>query len=433
MIPNLFCSKFTVNTSIKMILQQEELNDFPKLNVSECFRLDYCSDNFPFYTSVYKEHHINQDSIPLVYTGTEWGGKVQLQYIPTFYIEAVRIFYIKNGFLAKERTIVSNYNNFIDVINSSIDMNKDKIKNFNTTKGYRYVITSVSDWGEIFAHMFVDIFGPLIFVDESIWNLKPIMILPAGVFDVGRLLLNVIGHPDIELKILKDEIVYAENLYVAAGYSQVCPSGHFSIPILKKLIFKYYELDNNKPMYYGYMNKKKGWRHFYNLNELIKIIEDEHNISFIHLRINEPNQTEFIKTMSTLRIFIAPCGSIGYNCIYTHNGTGSLSLAAQLLDIPQYHFAMDTNTWHVSVIHQYQHHWGFGGNASIPRCVYAFNILKYAVDHQRWPTNHRLFIPIDENIYRKYGGNPPNFTQLTDGPIWKLYTKYLKNTYNKTV
>ena len=435
MIPNTFCSIITVKTSFKMGLPQEELSDFPKLNVSDCFKLDYYDNGFPFYTSVYLEHHINQELIPLVDTGTDWSGRVQAQYIPTFYIEGVRLFYIKNGFLAMHRTIVSDYNHFIDIANSSVDMNKNKINNLNTTKGYRYVITSVSDWGWVFAHMFTDIFGPLIFVDESIWNLKPILILPDGIWDVGRLLLDAMGHSDIELMIVKDEIIYAENLFVAAGYARISPSGHYSIPALKKLIFKYYELEKNKPVNYGFMNKKVGWRHFYNLNDLIKIIEQEHNISFIFLSVNQPKQTEFIKTMSTLRIFVAPCGSIGFNCIYTHDGTGSLSLAAQILDMHQYHFAMDAKTWHVSVIHQYLYHWGWAGNASIPRCVNAFNILKYAVDHQKWPIDHHLFLPIDEQMYRKHGGHPPNFTQKTDDPIHELYSKYLKHNihYNITI
>ena len=242
------------------------------------------------------------------------------------------------------------------------------------------------------------------------------------------------GHSDIELKTIKRDIVYAENLYVVAGYSIIGSSGHYSIPALKKLVFKYYQLDKNQPLYYGYMNKKVGRRHFYNLNDLIKVIEQEHNISFIFLRVNKPNQAAFIKTMSTLRIFVAPCGSIGFNCIYTHDRTGSLGIAAQILDMPQCRFAMDTNTWHVSVIHQHiRHSRSRGGNATIPRCVYAFNILKYAVENQKWPSDHHLFIPVDEDVFRKFGGNPPNFSQRTDGPVLHLYKKYSENYVNITV
>ena len=108
-------------------------------------------------------------------------------------------------------------------------------------------------------------------------------------------------------------------------------------------------------------------------------------------------------------------------------GTGSLSLAANRMDMHQFHFALSLNTWHVSVIHPFLEHWyGSAGNATIPRCQYAFSVLKYAVEHQKWPYNHGLFQPINEKMYRDFIGNPPDFSLQPNKVIMELYDVYLK-------
>ena len=409
---------------------QRNYKNFPIFNIKNCKQIYFSNPSFPYYKSVFLDHSIDEDFITRVYTGIDWENNVIPTYAPTYYIEAVNIYYIKHGFVGNSRLIVSEYNNFFDVTNSSIHLDERRyndIKKYTTTDGYRYVLTAVTDFGHIFAHMFTDVFGPFLFVNESIWDLKPIVCLQSGIPDVVRWLLDATGHTDIEFRILNKEIIYAENLYVVSGYSKICTSGHYTMPILRNHIFKYYHLEQNKPINYGYMNKKKGHRHFKNLGELINILEQNYNISFIHLKINEPNRAEFARTISTLKIFITPCGSIGFNCILMKEKTGTLSLAANYIDMHHYHFTLCLKIWHVSVIHPNMLHYGSSGNLNMTRCLYSFKVLKIAVENQKWPTNYNLFAPINETLYRSISGDPANFNINPQPVIIALYKSYIQN------
>ena len=61
-----------------------------------------------------------------------------------------------------------------------------------------------------------------------------------------------------------------------------------------------------------------------------------------------------------------------------------------------YNFAMNIEMWTVSIIHPSMKHYGDSGMANIQRCLYSFKVLMYAVEHQKWPSNHSLFSPINK-------------------------------------
>ena len=411
----------------RQVVSQETFHKFPSFNLSLCKKIAFSDPSFPKFKKYYHERHLNTSTLPLVYAGRFWSHLTIATYTATYFIEAVNVFYVKNGFVGPHRLIASNYTNFFDVTNTTINLNRNKLKDVKTTHGYRYVLTAVTDCGHFFAHILTDIFGPLMFLDPKIWDLKPVLVIQSGSAIDMKEYLNIIGYPNIQIIILNNEIIYGENLYVVSGYSQLCTSGFYSLPILQKYMFQYYKLDNIKPDKYGYMNKRPGRRHFTNLNKLIKTIEENYNISFIELKVNEPSRVEFARLFSSLKICVAPGGSIGFNCILMQNGTGTLALSADQMDMHQMHFTVNTHNWHVSVLHPNMHHWYGSGEANITRCMYAYNVLNYAIEHQKWPLGHHLFSPINETAYRESVGIPPDFTLKPIGVINKLYEEYIKD------
>ena len=279
------------------VLLQEKFEKFPVFDLSKCSKINSSDTAFPYVRTVFFDHHIDDNKTPLVYTGNNWGKRFIETYAATFYIEAVNIYYIRNGFVGNYRLIVSNYTNFIDVTNTSFEI-KERYAAYNTTEGYRYVITAVTDWGRIYAHMFTDVFGPLLFVEEDIWKLKPILCLHSAIPDLVYQYLDIMGHSDIQLKVLNNEVIYAENLFAVSGYSPLATSGFYSMDKLRKLVYNYYQLHNNKQINYGYMNRNGTTRHFSNMDELISIFEQQHGISFIYLKANQPSRESFAKIMS---------------------------------------------------------------------------------------------------------------------------------------
>ena len=418
-----------VNSINTQQLPQEKFENFPRFEIKKCRQINITDPSYPYCKRVFLDFHIDQDFIPRLYIGNDWPRSVVSAYLAAFFIEAVNIYYIKNGFVGNDRLIVSDYYNFIDVTNTNVKLQGvyNKYAKYNTTHGYRYVLTAITSWGFVFGHMFTDVFGPLIFLDESIWDLKPILCLPTGILEVGRLFLDAMGHTDIECRILNKEIIYAEHLYAVSGYAKHCVSGFYTMPILREYLHKYYNLEKSKPTNYGFVNKRVGRRHFTNLKELIETFQQQYNISFIPIHINQPNRREFAKTVSTLKIWVSSCGSIGFNCVFMKEKTGIFSLSAGSVDIHHFHFTLCIKMWHVSVIHPKMTHYGKSGMANITRCIYSFNVLWYAVENQKWPKNNNLFLPMNETIYREYAGNTPNFNLDLSSVINHLYDIYVQN------
>ena len=409
---------------------QVKFDTFPQFEIEKCRQINTANPSYPYCKRVYLDNHIDQDFITRIYIGSDWSGDVIKAYLPSFFIEAVNIHYIKNGFVGSERLIVSDYHNFIDITNTNINLHGasyDNYAKYKTTHGYRYVLTAVTDWGFVFGHMFTDVFGPFIFLNESVWDLKPIVCLPTGILEVARLFLDAMGHTDIECRILNNEIIYAEHLYAVSGYAKFCVSGFYTMPILREYLHKYYHLEKSKPINYGFVEKIEAHRHFTNLQELIQTFQQQYNISFIPLHINQPNRTEFAKTVSTLKIWVSSCGSIGFNCVFMKEKTGVFSLSAGAVDIHHFHFTLCIKMWHVAVIHPNMLHYGGPGIANITRCIYSFNVLWYAVENQKWPKNNNLFLPINEKFYREYAGNTPDFNVDTSSVVKRLYEIYIQN------
>ena len=124
-------------------------------------------------------------------------------------------------------------------------------------------------------------------------------------------------------------------------------------------------------------------------------------LNFEKQMVNKPTMVEFYKRIAAMRIFICPCGSIADNAILLHEGQGFITLNANTIDTPNLKQARDTHVWHISLIHQNMEHYGRSGNANEARLSVCIDIVLYAVENQRWPSNHKLLEPFNYEIIKE--------------------------------
>ena len=420
---------FNPNVEIKVsnIVKQSNINNFEPFDFKNCICINSSDPPFPPFKTFYYERKTDPNRVPLAYVGKDYKGDSACLFAATFYLEAINLFYIHNGYLGDNCVVGMDGNYLLDIYNSSKVVESKKKLNYPTKKGFRYVLSALTPYTSCFGHWISDVIGPLMYIDESIWELDPVLCLPYIDPAIVKQYLSIIGHSNIKHVTIKQEMVFAEHLYVLRGKTEIKTSGFHSFSILREKIFNYYNLHSIQPTDYGYMNKERQ-RHFTNLKELIETLERENsNVTFKFVVVNQPDRTTFAKTMCTFKIFISPCGSIANNFIFMHNNTGYITLSSLLIDFPNLKTALDMNIFLITVIHRRMRHFNSRGTANIPRVSYCFKILEEAIRIKKWPNDHKLFLPFNEEYYRSKVGNPPNYTLQAGHLVQYLYNEYLTN------
>ena len=418
-----------VNIKTSKFFGKSNTNKYEPFDFKNSICINSSDPSFPPFTTFYYERKTDPNRIPLAFVGTNYKGDTACLFAATFYLEAINLFYIRNGYLGDSCIVGMEGNYLLDVYNSTRQVENKKNANYPTTKSFPYVITALTPWTTCFGHWLTDVIPLLLYLDESVWNMDPVFCFPPIDPNIVQQYFEIIGHPNTKCVTLRHEMVFAENLYVLRGKSEIHTAGFHSFPLLRQKIFDYYNLHAVKPTDYGYMNKERQ-RHFTNLKELVQTLEQENEkVSFKFVVVNLPDRTTFAKTMATFKLFISPCGSIAYNYIFMHENTGYITLSSRLIDFPNLKSTLDINIFLITVIHQSMSHFNSRGKVDIKRVAYCFKILNQAIEIKKWPTDHKLFLPFNEDYYREKVGNPPNYTLEAGHIIKPLYEEYLK-TYS---
>ena len=411
---------------ISFFLPQSEIDQFEPFNFKESICINYKDPQFPPFDTFIYEKHTDPTRLPLAFVGRDYKNDTASLFASTFYMEAYDIFHVHNGYIGDNCIVAMEGNYLLDVYNSTKKVESKKRCNYPTNCGFRHVLAAITPWTS-FGHFINDIIGPLMLIEEYIWDLDPVFCCPPFDASIVRQYLDIAGHSNIKYVQLKNQMIFAENLYVIRGKTEYETSGFYTLNILRRKIFSYYNLSAVQPNDYGYMNKH-GQRHFTNLKELIETLEQENeNVSFKFVSVNSPDRTTYAKTMATFKLFISPCGSIAYNMIFMHENTGYITLSSLLIDFPNLKTALDINIFLITITHRNMWHFRSKGDANIKRVSYCFKILQQAIQQKKWPNDHKLFLPFNENYYREKVGKDPDYTLEVGQVVGHLYYEYMKN------
>ena len=384
--------------------------------------------------NIYKSYMNHEDFLQerqcLVYTGKDYDDRFYCQaYVAPIFYERVDIMIFNNAFI-QGWNILGTEGYLYDLYNYTYIYDPQKIKRSTKCKpiaGYSIVLAPIVRWLPIFAHWITDFICPLLFVDEWIWDLNPVVCLDNVGEELFREYMKIIGHENATLVNRREGFVYAETMYVVKGYAPEIPCGVKSLGILREKLVKYYGLENIKPEYYGFMNKDNNNRKILNLKEIINLIESEYNIAFKELRVNQPNRIDFARYMSSIKLLICPGGSMAYNVIFMKENTGFLTFDAECLDGPDIQISCHLKLWHIEIVHPKVPHFNVPLNANITRTLYSFRVINYAVEHQKWPENN-LFSPYNFTLFKQYLNNvtintiPQNLLVIQFTPyLYKIY------------
>ena len=408
---------------------QQKFSEFPHFSLSQSIVVDKSGIDMIDHQTFTYQTNLKPEKLPLAYVGKDFSPLSMQIRVSSYESETVDLLHIPHGFVGPD--IFACGDKLIDFFTCKI-YNPDDVRKreLPTTKGVRYAITSVSKYQDVFGHWISDITCPLLYVPQFIWDLNPVFCITFADYNLAREYMNILGHPNIEIIVLKDSLLYAEHLFIAQGVPSVKPCGIHSMPILRKKLADFYGLHDIKPEKYGYMNKDKSYRRFTNMKSLISTLEETKKISFIQLFVNSPNRAGFAKMMASLKLFLVSCGSQPMNSLFLKEGTGFLTLNSNLVDGPNLKIATDLNLWHIEVIHPKMEHWGYPGKANVTRVLTCFDILHYAIENQKWPTNN-LFSPINLSNFHIKLGSPPNISILLNELMEEEYRDYLAQIPDK--
>ena len=410
-----------------------KIYDFEKYDINHTV-LKTLHDLTPYKTVQYYKDFKQKDQ-SLVYTGKDYNPwNFNQIYVHAIFYERVDLYIFHNAYIQGwEQLGTKGY--YYDMYDFSWVYDPIKARNnnkCNTSVGYKYVIAPIVRWLPIFGHWLTDCVCPLMYIDEWIWDLNPVICLAGVPQEMFREYMKIIGHENAVLVDRKDSFIYAETMFVIKGYAPESDSGARSLPILAEKIAEYYDLKDIKPMNYGYMNKENLNRKFTNMKELITEIENKFNLNFTLLKPNQPDRKTFAKAMASLKILVCPSGSLSFNIVMMKQGTGFLTLDSMCLDGPNIQIACHLKIWHVEVIHPNMIHVFDPKPANITRAIYSFQVLKYAVDNQRWPYNHKLYCPYNFSLFKKYLKDEKNLPQnlRVNDFSKRLYDYYLQKYHN---
>ena len=418
----------TNNQHFQFNSPQEEIN--PIIRSFSLDKLDILTRNNSSQF-LYKEflyyREFDQSRQSLVYVGNDFkSNNVIRAYIHATLYEGLDIYIINNAYIHSWHDIFTQdyiFDFYEDP--GMFQPNELKKKVCNSNSGYKYVLAPLVRWLPIFGHWVTDTVCPLLYVEDWIWDLKPVLALPMVYHDYAREYLNILGHSDIKIVNREREFIYGEVMFVVKGFAHEISTGFHSFPILRDKMVQYYGLQDIKPEIYVYMNKPNLNRRFTNLKELISKIEEENNVKFTELRPNYPDRTTFARHLANAKLLICPGGSIAVNVVFMKENTGFLTLDSMNMEGPNLQYACNLNLWHVEVIHPKMEHFSRPGPANITRGAYAFKVLNYAVNNQKWPQNN-LFSPYKLELFKELLKDGINFTLQMDHIVPELYEEYKK-------
>ena len=410
-----FCPSFDFNR-FYYYEQQEQINQTMELTTTGNVTFRGTVDCEEFSTWIYvddTENRIVKEPLILL-SGNRCPEAVRTSCIPA-YRERNDFFHIKNVFVKDKFDIILPDGNFLFLpMNPFQPKLKDKIYNVKSKITYKYVVFIPMFIWYSFGHWMNDGLPTLISMPQWVWSLNPVIICPAD-YGLVQEHINAVGLGHLQLLGSPNYYIYAEHLFVAKAFEGWNGYGLHAYPKLKEIFFKYYNLSTIKPENYYYINKKKGeWRYFENMDLLMETAKNVTHLPWTKFENHCKERERWARTFASIKIIVIPCGSIAFNGVFMHDGTGMLTLMANKIDFPQLRFTYFAKIWTIGVMHMSIHHYGGAGKADIERCIKALLLVIYAVDHQRYGTND-LFMPMDvkesEEMFLKYGDQ---WSSLTD-------------------
>ena len=388
---------------IKSTNFRERLSDYPQFN-SNNLKIILMKDMNIYKTFINHDDFL-QERQTLVYTGKDYNPKCFNQaYVHAIFYERVDVMIFQNAFIQGWNAICTEgyrydlYNNFKDIYTPQYAQFSSRYK---TIDGYRYVIAPIARWLPTFGHWITDCICPLLFLEDWIWNLNPVICLDNVGEELFREYMKIMGHDNVTLVNRHNGYIYGETMFVVKGYAPEIPCGVKSLPILVERISKYYGLESIKPEYYGYMNKDNSNRRILNFKEIISKLEEENHIEIKELYVNRPDRITFARTIASLKLLICPGGSIAYNAIFTKQNTGFITLDSECLEGPVLQIACHLKVWHIEIMHPGVPHFNHPFHGNIGRTLYSFRVLNYAIEHQHWPQNN-LFSPYNFTLFKQH-------------------------------
>ena len=390
--------------------------------------------DIPIFKTYLFHSDFDQENQTLVYTGRDYNPICFNQaYVHAIFYERVDLYIFSKAYIqGAEQLGTDGY--FYDLYNFSAVYNPEDAQRRNryrTRVGYKYVIAPIVRWLPTFGHWITDCICPLMYIEDWIWNLNPVIALSGVPQEMFQEYMKILGHENIKLVDRKYGFVYGETMFVIKGYAPEIPCGVRSLPALVEKISEFYDLKDIKPLYYGYMNKDNLNRRITNMKELISAIEDKYGVSFKELKVNRPDRKSFARSMASLKLLLCSGGSIAFNVIMMKQGTGFLTLDSECLEGPNLQIACHLKLWHIEIMHPYMRHFNHPGPGNITRALYSFKVLDYAIDHQRWPAQHNLYCPYNFTLFKTFlTGNelPQNLKVDEFNP--QLFSIYLKSHEN---
>ena len=259
----------------------------------------------------------------------------------------------------------------------------------------------------LYGHWLNEGLSMIISMPQEILDLRPVIITSTDP-ELIHFTLQVFGMDYFPIFDTKTKFVYGKNVYMCKAFEDVHGFGITTYPRIKAALRQFFNLEAIKPTEYIFMNKKpKQHRYFTNLNDVIALAKKETNLDWKLIDIDYKQRETFAKTIASAKIYVVPCGSIAFNALYMADGTGLVTIGAQLIDYPNQRFAYFINIWCITVIHHSMSH-NFKPCQAIPEnVVKCIKIMNYAVENQKWPENHKLMesfnIKYIDNLYSKEG------------------------------
>ena len=424
-LTNITIENRSLLTDFDFTLPQSRINDYSQFNIRDTVIKIRNDIETPIYKTYIYKRNVTQSIQPLVYVGNDFNlDWITKTYIHAVFYEGVDIIILKNGYVHGWDVFGTNsylYDLFED--NGMYNpVEAQQKNNKRTVSGYRYVLAPIARWFPVFGHWITDTICPLMFVDDWIWDLKPVLCVPTISRGLVDEYMKIIGREGVEVVYRSNGFVYGENMFIVKGFGHEIPGGVHSLPILREKIARFYGLEKIKPENYVYMNKQNSFRYIRNLGEIIAAIEKENSIQFQQLRVNSPNRESFAKSIAAAKILVSPSGSITLNVIMMKANTGFLSLNSKNIDSPNVQMASHLHMWHIEIIHPKIEHFG-SGVGNVTRALYSFKVLDFAVKNQRWPQN-TLYMPYNLTLFREKLKGGINMTLLLQHLSPEIFMKY---------
>ena len=317
--------------------------------------------------------------------------------IAPLYCEKMNLYYVKQSYVKQVVDVVLNDGKYFMLYSEDpkYEIMKPTKQSIYATKCYNYALFVPNIFWYGFGHWFTDVLSGLMLLPEWVWDLKPVFVIACDI-NLVKFTLTCIGHGDIET-VNSRNYIYAENLFVFTGNEEWHTFGMHSCYLLKQKFHDSLKLNEIEPVHYYYRNKSPGWRHFINLNEIMNLAREQTGLDWKLFSMPYNDRVNFAKEFATIKILVIPCGSIAFNTIYLHDGTGLVTLFADSIDYPQIVFCYFLRIWNIGVVHEQMGHNGKAGYGSVERILESIKRMIYTVEHQHYPANHSLFVALNIN------------------------------------